>query len=153
MNLITLQNREFEEAKQHNKRNQIISTLFLLIALIAIPFFMADGSEGDLLAFENRTLQIHTPGNQSYCIPYNQILSMELIENPDFGVCLSGDNTKKLCYGVWENAALGEYVLCTYKSPDVVIQINTPNQVYWIGYESGETTRILYQSFLEHLAQ
>lgn len=153
MEPITLRNKEMDEAKQIARRNQIFSTLFLLALIVFIPLFMADGSGENLLLWENRTLTITTPDEQVYHIPYDRITGMELIESPDFGTCLSGDSTRTLRYGVWKNELLGEYVLCAYRSFDVVIQINTPDQIYWIGYESEETTRILYQSFLEHLNQ
>lgn len=153
MGPITPQNREIEETRHHTRREQIISALFLLILLIAIPLFMTDGSGENLLTWENRTLQIHTPDGQVYRIPYDQIEGMTLLEDPDFGTCISGDSTKKLRYGVWENAFIGKYILCAYRSFDTIIQITTTEKTYWIGYESEETTRILYQSFLEHLKQ
>lgn len=68
----------------------------------------------------------------------SDIVRVELLEDADLGVCLSGGDTAECRYGVWKNDRAGEYVLYAYQSTSPVIQISTAEEDYWIALENGD---------------
>lgn len=149
----TLLNKEQERSSRITKRDLIFS-LAILVIIFVVSLLMPGGeSDRDLLVWQDDCLRITCPDEKVYAIPYQQITGITLVEDPDFGICIDGDSTEKYRYGLWENQALGQYVLCTFKSFDTVIQVDTADRVYWIGYDSSESTRLLYQGFMDTLSK
>lgn len=141
--------------EQHYARQSryrlIITTAFLVIAVLASVLF-ADRSGEDLLSWKNGQFSVTLPDGSGYSVAFEDIESLRLVEQPDFGACVSGDSGKTLKYGIWENSSLGSYVLCAHQCFDVVIQVDTPDRIFWIGYESADTTRLLYDNFSQEVA-
>lgn len=152
MEPITLRNQGQDNPGRITKRDMLFSLVILFILFVAVPLLTGEEGDKDLLIWQEDRLQITCPDETVYVIPYRQIDDLRLVESPDFGTCISGDSSEKYRYGIWENDALGRYVLCTFKSFNTVIQIDTADQIYWIGYDSSESTRLLYQGFLDTLA-
>jgi len=138
--------------RRKNRQWLMITSAFLVLGVLFAIFFN-DKSGKDLLSWQNETFAVSLPDGSSYCAPFRTIERITLVEAPDFGSCVSGEAEKTLKYGIWENETLGSYVLCAYRCYDVVIQVQTGDQVFWISYESEETTRLLYDNFLREVAE
>ena len=151
MEPVTLQNPNHNNPGRLTRRDMLFSIVVLILLFIAFPLLSGEESDKDLLIWKEEALQITCPDGMEYVIPYQHITDIQLVENPDFGTCIRGTSSEKYRYGLWENDALGQYILCTFKSFETVIQIDTADQIYWIGYDSSESTGLLYQGFLETL--
>lgn len=134
-----------------SRRTKVDLLCFAVIILVATVFYLSSGSEENLNWDDTRLLLTVTEGT-TYAIPYDQITGISLVENPDFGVCLSGENAKNRCSGVWENDRLGSYVLYAYPGASPVIQISTAQEDYWIALDNSETTAAFYKAFVTMLA-
>lgn len=152
MEPITLRDQDQNNPGRITKRDMLFSLVFLVILFVVSPLLTREESDKDLLVWQEGSLKITCPDETVYDIPYHQITGIQLVEEPDFGTCISGESSGNYRYGIWENDTLGKYVLCTFKSFHTVIQIDTADQIYWIGYDSSESTRLLYQGFLDTLA-
>lgn len=123
----------------------------ILIIVAATVFFLMGDSSSDALTWDDQALFLTLSENMSYTIPYADIVRVELLEDADFGVCLSGSDTAKSRYGIWENDRIGEYVLYARQSTSPVIQISTTRETYWIALENEDTTTAFYRAFADML--
>lgn len=142
-----------ELSSRYNRRMLLGNLLVLLVVFVVVTFLLPNGSQRNLFTWEETQLRITFPNETSQSIPYESIDAIVLVESPDFGVCLSGEDSTNYRYGLWESDELGKYTLCAYKSFTSVIQLTTEQDIYWISYESEQTTKELYRSIVQTLAQ
>lgn len=143
---------ETERSYRQNKRAMIINLVVLMIVFVIITFAAPSNDQKNLFIWEQTQLLINFPDDTVYTVPLDSITQILLIEDADPGVCLSGDAESSIRYGRWKNDTLGEYVLCCHLSYSTVIQLTTPEEVYWISYESADTTVALYETIVETLS-
>ena len=120
---------------------------FLVIILVATAFFMTNDAT-DQLAWDDQQLTLSLSETAVYTIAYDEITGVALVENVDFGTCLSGENSKRQVWGLWKNELLGEYVLYAYPGASPVIQISTDEEDFWIALDNADTTIAFYEAFL-----
>lgn len=142
---------------EHNRQLEKRNLLFLFILLLAIavfPLFSPHTKNGpEMLVWEEDRMILSFSENETYPVCYDQIINLSLVENPNFGTCISGRSDRTLRYGQWENDTLGTYILYASQSFTPVIQIETVDRIYWIGIESKETTESLYKHLMVILLQ
>lgn len=143
--------KERELSSSYNRRLLLVNLAVLLVVFVAVTFIHPNGKQKNLFTWDDEDLVITCPDDAVYTIPYADMTHILLVENADLGTCLTGESGSSYRYGQWENAELGKYTLCAYKSFDTVIQINTEDSVYRLSYESPETTKGLYTSIVETL--
>ena len=142
---------EREQAYRNNRKMLLTNMIFLLLIFVAVTFIVPSKEHRNLFVWNDLDMVITCPDDTVYTIPYADITHIALVEGPDYGICTAGQNDGACRYGRWENDTLGEYILCAYKSFDLLIQINTKDGVYRISYESADTTTGLYNSITETL--
>lgn len=130
-----------------SKRTKVDLICFAVIILVATVFFLSNGS-GDALNWDDTQLQLTVSEDMTYTIPYDQIIAVSLVEDGDFGVCLSGEDTNKHQRGLWQNEALGSYVLYAYPGASPVIHIATAQEDYWIALDNSDMTAEFYEAFV-----
>lgn len=130
-----------------SRRTKVDLICFAVIILVATSFFLTNGSEEDL-NWDDKQLLLTVSEDTIYTIPYDQIVAVSLVEDGDFGVCLSGEDTKKHQKGIWQNELLGSYVLYAYPGASPVIHIASTDEDYWIALDNKDTTVAFYEAFL-----
>ena len=130
-----------------DKRTKVDLICFAVIILVATVFFLNNGSDENL-TWDDTQLVLTVSEDMTCTIPYEQIISVTLVENGEFGICQSGIDTKTRQSGIWENDLLGSYVLYAYPGASPVIQIATAEETYWIALENSDTTTAFYEAFL-----
>ena len=130
-----------------SRRTKVDLICFAVIILAATVFFLKNGSE-EALNWDDTQLQLTVSEDTTYSIPYDQITRVALVEDAQFGVCLSGEDTKKHQSGIWQNELLGSYVLYAYPGASPVIQISTAEEDYWIALDNSDMTTEFYEAFI-----
>ncbi len=143
--------REVERSRRAGKANMAIALVFFAAVFLLFPVLRGRQTASQMLAWDDGVFTLTLPDGESHAIPYDTIQGLELIEDPDYGECGSGTSDRQFKYGLWRNDALGEYVLCNFRSFQRVMQVTTADGIYWIGYESEATTASIYESFSEEL--
>ena len=138
--------------REHNWLIEKRNLLFLIFLLPAIIIFSSltdtPSATSDILLWKDDCMLLTFSDTEHYHVFYDQITHVTLVENPDFGTCISGNDERGIRYGLWKNSTLGTYVLFASQSFDLVIQLDAIDQCYWISIESPETTEALYQHLL-----
>ena len=130
-----------------SRRTKVDLICFAVIILVATVFFLNNGSEENL-AWDDTQLILTVTEDMVCTIPYAEITRLALVENGNFGVCISGTEGKNSLRGMWENDTLGSYVLYAYPGASPVIHIATTDEDYWIALDNTDTTIAFYEAFL-----
>ena len=69
----------------------------------------------------------------------------------DLGKYVSGSETGRYKFGVWDNPQFGEYNLSIYANVARYIVVETSDQIYVMNFESEDATDSFYKAFLELL--
>lgn len=144
---------ETENKRKIIRRSMIVETLLIALLIFIGLFLLPNDTQKDLFSWEEDGLVLHMSEESVYTVPYQDITQMTLISDAEIGTCVSGDSEGNTIHGIWRNDTLGEYVLCTYRERSTMIQITIPGEVYWIAYESEDTTTALYQSLVKTLTE
>lgn len=130
-----------------SRRTKVDLICFAVIILVATAFFMTNDAT-DKLGWDDQQLTLSLSETTVYTIAYDEITDVMLVENVDFGTCLSGENGRRQICGVWKNDLMGEYVLCAYPNASPIIQISTNEEDYWIALDNSDTTIAFYEAFV-----
>ena len=87
--------------------------IFGLCLLVGIVIYLATKkTEGISLAINDDNLSLAYSSGDSFGISFNDINSVEETQDLDPGKFISGIETGKSRFGIWENNEFGEYTLC-----------------------------------------
>lgn len=139
------------EKKHLLDRRTAVDLLCFLAIIIFVAVFWGSKDTSTALDWDETALTLTMPDESVYTIAYDSILRLELVEEPDFGQCLSGEDGASCQYGLWRNDQLGAYVRYTYKTTTPVMQISTAEAAYWIAFDSSETTIAFLDAFAQLL--
>jgi len=86
-------------------------------------------------------------------IPYDMVESAELVDKPDMGEAIDGNDDMILQTGLWKNDTWGEYKMCTEIATDNCIVLHlTDGQTFVISRrDNGETAKV-FEEFREHIS-
>lgn len=126
------------------RQNQIWSIL-----LIVVVVFGMLGRSGVSVAPGAGELMLTMHDGSTAVVEYDDILSVELLNSPDYGSAAEGKETRTGKSGTWEHPQWGSYTLCVYGSCNLAVRIETNGAVYVANLPSGEETRQMYQIVLE----
>ena len=128
--------------------------LTLLIIALGIFFYGVFGRNTLLLSLDNDAVTLSGPESSGYSVPFSSIASMELREDFDPGEAVDGGVKNHIRYGLWQNSELGNYRLFVSDKIGPVILLRTADgEVLVYNYESEQTTRSHFESFLDFLRQ
>ncbi len=134
----TSEEKEIEHQGILNRRN-IIFTLALIAVVIVWGLVSGNGS-GDPFDWGDTGVTVTCPDDTEFTMNYSDVVSLELVTVSDYGTCISGEETNRLRYGVWENDTWGQYELYATKSFDECIVMQSADSVLVINFEAAETT-------------
>lgn len=135
-----------------SRRTKVDLLCFLVIIIVGTFFFMNDGSDNALF-WDDTQLILTMPDGAVHTIPFAEIAEVELVKDAAFGQCLTGEETAKRRYGIWQNDLLGEYVLSAYGTTEIVMHIATEAEDYWIALENDDTTISFTDAFITMLTE
>ena len=131
---------------------QKITRLFGICLLIGvIAYFLTKDVEGISVSVQDDHLSLSHTAGESMTIRYEDILSVTERQALDLGKYVSGIETDKYRFGVWENNELGKYNLCIYANMARYIVVETSDDVFVFNLESEEATDSFYKAFQEML--
>lgn len=136
-------------------KDKIRNILFLFIVLAAATIYYYFYSQtGSSMNFsqESSTLTFSGPKNTSCSFSFDEITSIELAEEPDYGSAVDGGSTTgKNNYGTWESDSLGMYqsFVTTRIKPYIIIRSAEKTAIF--NYDNSETTVSLYEQLTEYI--
>lgn len=135
-----------------NERLKNIIWLVVILAAFTI-FSTARGGTSTTLDFGDDKLTVNAPENYTYVVGYDEISSVELVDQFEPGTMVSGGETRKYQWGTWKNEFWGEYTLCVSKQIDNALLISrSDGELLVLNYESDKTTETLLDLFHDLLA-
>lgn len=144
------QNSKKERTRKWGKYATVLLIALLLI-YACVDTYLQNKNAISLVCGENQ-LEITDPGGAASAVPYRDIVNAELVTEADFGAPVAGMETDRWLYGLWENDIWGIYTLCIGTDAQSCIAVYTEEDVYVIGYGSGEDTAVFYAELCQKLS-
>lgn len=125
--------------------------VFVILVVVGALLTMCQSSKAIRVAYSDDLVAISSKDYNAN-IAYADVLSIELIDNPDLGSVSDGKNRPELKSGVWQNDTWGEYHLCFNPNATncIVIRLKD-NQTFVFNCNSNEDTVASYQACLSHI--
>jgi hypothetical protein len=134
---------------QRIRKVKIILGICLLAAIMI--YLVSTDVESISVAVKNDYLTLSYSSGDSFEIKLKDITSVSEKEDLDLGKYVSGIETKKYKFGVWENDEFGEYSLCIYSNVEKYIVVETSTNIFVFNIESDDSTDSFYQAFMDLL--
>lgn len=141
------------EAPEKAGRSRWEYLLYAAFLVCVTLYFFINGSNAMQVKVGEENLTLIDPAGATYQVRFDEILSLETQYAPDFGTCVSGEETETCRYGAWRNDAWGEYTLCALSDVDQVVVVKTQDKTVVFNVENSDTTKEFYSAFQELLAQ
>ena len=132
------------------KRELIFIFAFLLVLFAMI---LSDTGVKILVNYDEQILQITSP-RLNVDIEHAHVLSVELIDMPDFGTKV-GDSYEHeaYCAGTWKNDVWNAYTLCVIPTNKKCILVQMDFTTVVFSCTTDEKTLALYESYSSFLKQ
>lgn len=131
-------------SERFSKYRRLLLLLAILIAVSVFQFWR--GERSVRFDWTDVDLTVSCADTQVFRLPFADMIDMQLVQSPDLGHCLNGQETASWRCGTWENDAWGRYVLCASKACTDCIVLRTNSGIYALSYESDDVTAALYES-------
>jgi hypothetical protein len=129
-----------------------ITRIFGVCLLIGvIVYFLTKDVEGISIDVKDDMLSLSYSSGDSFEFRYADILSVTETQHLDLGKYISGTDTKRYQFGVWENEEFGKYNLCIYANVARYIVVETSSGIFVFNTDSEDATESFYKAFLELL--
>lgn len=127
------------------KRNQIWT--LIVAAVILVMLFTGGSGVSVVTGPEALTLTMHD--GESCTVPYSAITEVRLLEEPEYGTMIAGDESRQGQSGTWEHPEWGRYTLCVYSSCTSALWIGTDDGCCVVNLSSPAETQQLYELLQE----
>ncbi|MCD8020948.1 MAG: hypothetical protein LUF92_15650 [Clostridiales bacterium] len=132
---------------KEGKRN----LFFLIIIVAGITILYLYSQPASTMTFEETSFSFSGPNNTSCSFSFDEIISISLEEDPDFGEVIDGGTSfGGNLYGTWESTSLGTYQAFASKKVSACIVISDADKTAVFNYENVETTTSVYESLMEY---
>ncbi len=134
------------------RKGKTIIMILLCIAVFGVlSFFMKPTKNTNAVAQEGSILVTGRSG-YTLTVAYGRLTGLEFRETMDYGSMLEGTDDKYEKSGRWQNAELGEYLLCVNPKIKPCILARTEEGTMVFNFESAKATEALYTALLEQMA-
>ena len=132
------------------KGKTILMILSWIAVFAALSFFMKPTKNTNAVAQEGSLL---VTGRSGYAltVEYKKLTEREYRETMDYGTLLEGTDDQHERSGRWENAELGEYILCVNPKIEPCILAQTEEGTMVFNFESAKATEALYTALTEQM--
>ncbi len=125
--------------------------LIIVAVFVVISFLFARGILPSVTFLPGETsLTLKGPEKTQTEISYDEIVSAELVSEPDYGAAAGGGTSGRFHYGTWTNEAWGEYEAFVSEDIPCCILIRTKDGAVAFNTESQDTMERLYPQLLEY---
>ncbi len=141
------------------RRNKFFGWRDVIVCLLIVGFFLLTknslglGNYGGLTpVLEETRFGITDLNGETHFFSYRDADSIELrddLKSFDKGEMLDGKENRQVISGTFRNSEFGEYQLHIQKKLNNYIVVRDANGVLVFSIESDETTRLLYENFME----
>ena len=151
--------------QQELKRNKFFGWRDVIVCLLIVGFFLLTknslgvglGSYGGMEpVLEETRFGVTDLDGTTHFFNYTDADSIELrddLKHFDRGEMIDGQENRRVCSGTYRNSEFGEYQLHIQTKLNQYIVVRAPDGVLVIALESDETTRSLYEYFMEQRAE
>lgn len=137
----------FAFLEKHGQWKAVLGTV-VIVAVFAFFGFRA-GGEGIRVVVEETDFVIRWSEDYEERFAKENILSVALTEEFDFGESVKPVTEGKYLVGTWSNAEYGPYSLAVKKSIDAYVLAETVDGLYVFNYENEKQTQALYDALTE----
>jgi hypothetical protein len=130
---------------------QTIRILGICLLVGILIYLLMKKPEGISVAVKDDHLSLVYSTGDSFDIRYKDILSVVETQDLDPGKYISGIDTKKYKFGVWDNNEFGKYHLCIYANVERYIVVKTSTEIFVLNFESVDATDSFFKAFMELL--
>jgi hypothetical protein len=131
------------------KKIKLILGVCVLVGILIYLFSMS--AEEISIAIKDDSIVLSYTSGESFEIKYKNILGVTERQDLDLGKFVSGTQTKKHLFGIWNNNEFGEYHLAVYSNVVKYIVIETSERIFVINFDSKDATDSFYKAFSELL--
>lgn len=134
--------------------NLIVRTLVVAVALALVSTvysILHKNDTGSDITFTDTQISFSDAHGNDVIIFYSDIVSIELLDAPDYGDPADGTVENKIRIGTWESSTLGTYIARTSTEINKCLLIHTGADTYLINYESDETTTLLLEELRKYI--
>lgn len=134
------------EPKQKKLMLVLAAVAVALVAIVVVAYAFT----GDITyTYTDSSLQVTNSYISGVELAYEDMDSVELRQNFDFGVRGYGFGSTRLAMGVYQNDEFEAYTLYAYKSCDSVVLIHSGEKVLIINGENAADTQTIYDTLLK----
>jgi len=132
------------------KTKRILGVVVALLVVV-LAYLASTRTEEISVAINDDYMSLSYSSGASFEIGFKDILSVTKAQDLYLGKFVSGSETGRYKFGVWDNPQFGEYNLSIYANVARTIVVETSDQIYVINFESEDATDSFYKAFLELL--
>ena len=129
-------------------RKDLVFGILIFAIVIAMSFY--DAANKISVKFQETAVDIQSK-KYSMNIPYDMIVSAELIENAEPGTVVKGFDDMSIRTGTWNNDLWGEYVVCMVPKVDAIAVTLEDGRIFVFNRLDDETTAEVYETLLTYL--
>jgi len=134
-----------------NRKTSIIFFICCVVIFALFSFFR--GSAKNDIIIEDNALSLSYNEFQTK-VDYEDIISIGLIKQEDFGQPVEGGSNRSCRWGSWENENLGLYTQYTTMASDYCVMLELKNgELVLLSFEGTESTVILGETLYEMLLE
>ena len=141
---------EYKRAKNSGWRDVILCALIIVLVVLAKDTFFSSAELTPVLG--ETEFGIVTPDGETHSFVYAELEAIEFregLKDFDRGEPLEGEEARRCWSGIYQNSEFGKYQLYAMSKLDSYIVVHTPDGVIVFNMESDETTKTLYNFFVE----
>lgn len=131
---------EMARERKYWKQNQVWALVLAAVVLLNLL-----GGSGFSVAPGPDALTLTMYDGMICEIPYSTITKIQLLDEPQYGTMIEGEQTRRGASGTWEHPEWGRYTLCVYSSGSYGVRIQADGQYYLVNLSSSVETQQLYQ--------
>ena len=141
-----------DASKRIGKMMLQMLTIVLIFAMLSMLYTLYRGhNTGADIAFTPEQISFLDPDGEEIVISYGEIVSIELLETPDYGEPTDGKIDNNTRVGAWRSEQLGDYITHTSTAIENCLFIKTQGASYAVNYENNETTAQLLEEIQKYL--
>jgi hypothetical protein len=123
----------------------------VVLLVVVLAYLASTRTEEISITIKDDYMSLSYSSGASFEIGFMDILSLMEAQDLELGKFVSGSETGRYKFGVWNNPQFGEYNLSIYANVARYIVVETSEQIYVMNFESEDATDSFYRAFLELL--
>ncbi len=124
-------------------------TLALLVLLASLAYLMFTGDIR--IKYDATSFTIEADYMSDLTVDFEAITAIELLQEPDLGLKVSGFSSARLLMGTFRNEEYGTFTLYAYTGSDTAVLLRSKDRILVISGKTDEETTAIYESIKERI--